>query len=63
MLTNRPAEWGAVAGAVALLISRAAGVDDADTVTAIAVVIGFIPAGITALVGLVRGNDSVNERD
>lgn len=51
---NRPAEIGGVAVAMALLIGRAFGIDDADTITALAIVIGFTPAGITALVELVR---------
>jgi hypothetical protein len=44
---SRPAETGGVAAAVALLIARVAGVDDVGTVTAIAIVIGFIPAAVT----------------
>jgi hypothetical protein len=55
LVTTRPAETGAVAGAAALLVGRLAGVDDADTITAIAVLLGFLPAAITWLVNLVRG--------
>lgn len=44
---KRPAETGAIASAVALLVGRALGIDDVETVTAIAVVIGFVPAAIT----------------
>lgn len=53
-MKNRPAETIAGASAVALLLARALGVDDADTVTALAVVIGMIPAGVTWLVELRR---------
>lgn len=54
MIRNRPAESGAVASAAALLIGRALGIDDVDTVTAIAVVIGFVPFAITWGVSLFR---------
>jgi hypothetical protein len=47
---QRPAETSAIAGAVALLLARIAGVDDPSTITAIAVVIGFIPAAVTSIV-------------
>jgi hypothetical protein len=49
---SRPAETTAVASALALLIARIAGVSDVDTVTAIAIVIGFIPAAVTWIVTL-----------
>lgn len=55
--TNRPAETGGVAAAAALLVARALGVDDAGTITAIAVVIGFVPAAITWLVVTLRHDD------
>jgi hypothetical protein len=51
---QRPAEWTAVAAAVALLAGRAVGIDDADTITAIAIVIGFVPTVVTAIVEAVR---------
>jgi hypothetical protein len=51
---NRPAETGAVAGAIALLIGYFAGIDDAAVLTAMGVVIGFIPAAITWLVTTFR---------
>lgn len=47
--SRRPAETSAVAAALALLIARLLGVDDADTVTALAIVIGFVPAAVTWL--------------
>ena len=53
-MKNRPAETVASASAIALLLARLLGVDDADTVTAIAVVIGLVPAGVTWLVELRR---------
>ena len=52
---RRPAETGGVAGAVALLIARAAGVDDPNIIVALATVIGFAPAGVTSLIELIRG--------
>lgn len=51
---NRPAETGAVAGAIALLIGYFAGIDDAAVLTAMGVVIGFMPAAITWLVTTFR---------
>jgi hypothetical protein len=54
VVSNRPAETGAVAAALALLLARILGVDDVDTVTALAIVIGFLPAGITWLVTLIK---------
>jgi hypothetical protein len=51
---RRPAEASGVAGAVALLIARLLGVGDADTIVALAVVVGCIPALVTWLVVLLR---------
>lgn len=51
-MKSRPAETGGVAGAVSILIAHAAGVTDPDTIVAIAVVVGFIPAAITWVVEL-----------
>lgn len=53
-MTNRPAETTAAASALALLAARLLGVDDVDTVTALAIVIGGIPAVVTWLVELRR---------
>ena len=53
-MKNRPAETGAVASALALLIARLFGVDDVDTVTALAIVIGFVPSAITYVVNQTR---------
>jgi hypothetical protein len=52
---RRPAESGAVASAVALLICRLLDVNDVDTVTALAIVIGFVPVMITWIVTTARG--------
>lgn len=49
-----PAETTAVAAALALLLGRLLGVDDVETVTALAVVIGFIPAVVTYIVNASR---------
>jgi hypothetical protein len=57
-MTARPAESGAVAGAVALLIGHFAGIDDAGVLTAMGVVIGFIPAAITWIVNTFRKKGS-----
>lgn len=55
---NRPAEVGGIAGSVALLVAKLLGVNDADTIVALGVVIGFIPAAITFVVELVKGKNS-----
>lgn len=47
---RRPAETSAAASALALLAARALGVDDADVVTALAIVIGLLPTAVTAVV-------------
>lgn len=53
---NRPAETATpIAMAVAILIAKAVGVDDAYTVGYIALVVSFVPAGITWLVNLQKG--------
>ena len=51
---QRPAEAGGVAGAVALLIGRVAGIDDPDVIVALGVVVGFLPAEITWLVETIK---------
>ena len=55
IVRRRPAETGGVAGALALLVARAAGVDDPNMIVALATVFGFAPAGVTWLVELIRG--------
>lgn len=57
-MRSRPAETGGVAGAVAFLICYFAGVHDAGVLTALGVVLGFLPAAITWMVGLVKGKSS-----
>lgn len=52
---TRPAETTAAAAAIALLITKLLGVDDADVLVALGIVIGFIPAIVTWIVELVRG--------
>jgi hypothetical protein len=54
LVTTRPAETGAGAAAIALLIARAFGMDDPELITALAIVIGFIPAVITGIVELAK---------
>lgn len=44
---KRPAETAGVASALALLVGRLLGVDDPDTIVALAIVIGFVPAAVT----------------
>lgn len=51
---RRPAESAGVAGAAALLVAHLLGVTDATTITSLAVVLGFVPAGVTWLVTLIR---------
>lgn len=52
---QRPAETGGIAGAIGLLIAKAAGVEDPDTIVAIGIVVGFIPAAITFCVEAFKG--------
>lgn len=62
-VTNRPAETGGVAGALALLIAHLLGVNDTTTIISIAVILGFVPAGITWLVVLIRGKGKTGLTD
>jgi hypothetical protein len=55
---RRPAETGGVAAAVTLLIVRLLGLEDVDTVVALGVVVGFVPAAITWLATLIRPKGS-----
>lgn len=50
----RPAEWSAAAAALALLIVSLLGVDDPAILTALGVVIGFIPTAVTSIVEYIR---------
>lgn len=47
LLKRRPSETATAAGALAFLIGRALGVDDAATITALGVALGFVPTAIT----------------
>ncbi len=49
---QRPAEVSGAAGAVTLLIVRVLGVTDADTIVALGIVVGFVPAAVTWAVAL-----------
>lgn len=55
LVQSRPAETTGVAGSVALLIGRAFGIKDPDTLVAIGALVGVLPAMITWLVTTVRG--------
>lgn len=56
----RPAETGgAVAGALAFLLCYLLGVDDAGVLTALGVVLAFVPASITWAVELARSGGKV----
>lgn len=57
-MPSRPAETGGVAGALAYLIAYFAGLHDEGVLVALGVVLGFVPAGITWTVELVRGQRS-----
>lgn len=52
---SRPAEFTAAAAAIAFLIMSLLGADDPALLTALAVVIGFIPTAVTATVEYIRG--------
>ena len=56
IVTARPAETGAVAVAVAVLVSRGLGLDDDGIRDALTVVVGFVPLAITWLVVTIRGH-------
>lgn len=53
-VAERPAETGGVAGAVVILIGKACGIDDPDTLAAMGIVVGFVPTGITWLVNKIK---------
>jgi hypothetical protein len=52
---RRPAELSGIAGSLAFLICYIAGVDDPGVLAALGTVLGFIPAVVTWIVVLVRG--------
>lgn len=56
IIKERPAETATPpAMVVAILICKALGVEDVDTLGYVALGVAFVPAGVTWLVGLVRG--------
>lgn len=55
IVKSRPAESAGVAGYIALLIGRAGGIDDPETLLALAGVVAFLPSAVTWIVNLVRG--------
>jgi hypothetical protein len=58
VVKERPAETGAFAGSIAVLISYFLGVDDPAVLAALVVVIGALPGVITGIVNLVRGRSN-----
>ena len=55
VVQRHPAELGGpVAMAIAFLIGQLLGVENENTVFAIAIVLSFVPAAITWVVGLIR---------
>jgi hypothetical protein len=58
IIKRRPAESVGLAGAVALLIARALGVDEPDVIVGLGVVVASLPAVVTWLVVTIRGGGS-----
>lgn len=56
---RRPAEASGIAGSMAILIARAAGVTDPNVYVALATVLGFVPTAVTWLVLLLRRNGTI----
>lgn len=54
---QRPAESAGLAGAAALLVAHALGVDDPDVIVALGAVFAALPAAITFLVVTLRGGE------
>lgn len=58
VVKNRPAETATpVAMALAMLIAKISGFEDTDTVVYLAIVISFVPAGVTWLVKLKKESE------
>jgi len=51
---RRPAETTAFASAIAVLVCKALGVDDPDVLVALTVIVGAVPAVVTAIVNRKR---------
>lgn len=47
LVADRPAESAGVAAALGLLLARLLGVNDVDTIVAIGIVVGALPAAVT----------------
>lgn len=59
LVKNHPAETaGPLGTALAGLIAGLGGIDDADTIIYLAIVLSFIPAVVTWIVNLKRGTDA-----
>lgn len=55
---DRPAETAMpIATVIAALIAKFAGVEDTDTIFYMAIVLSFIPAGVTWVVELIKDKD------
>ena len=55
IVKNRPAETATpIATAIAALVAKLLGVDDADTIIYLALVLSFVPAAVTWLVVTLR---------
>lgn len=54
LVSRRPAETGAIAGAIALLAGYFFGIEDPEVLLSLGVVIGALPAGITWVVEKIR---------
>ena len=61
-VSQRPAETGAFAGALAVLIAYLLGLDDPGLLAALTVVIGALPGIITWIVTLARGESDGGDR-
>lgn len=58
LFKNRPAESAMPLATVsAILIGRALGVEDTDTIAYIAIVLSFVPAGVTWITDMVRRDE------
>lgn len=53
----RPAETGGITSSLGVALAVLLGVDDVETIAALTVIVGFIPAAITWTVNLWRGDE------
>ena len=56
VVKQRPAEASGIAGAVTILLVHALGVTDVNTIVALGIVVGFVPAAVTWAVALIRNH-------